>query len=120
MKTLRFLFYAMICAILISSHTSSNDKNAAEFAFYVSPEGSDSQAGTSVRKAFATLEKARDAIRAVKQEGELESPVTVYLRGGTYELTEPFVLSPEDSGTEACPVTYRAYNQEKVIISGGI
>jgi len=41
------------------------------------------------------------------------------VRGGTYFLSEPLVLGPEDSGTEECPVTYAAYRKEKPIISGG-
>jgi len=34
-------------------------------------------------------------------------------------LNEPFVLKPEDSGTEKCPIAYVAYRDEKPIISGG-
>jgi len=95
------------------------NKQASEIAFYISPEGNDLQDGTSVKTPFATLQKARDAIRKLKSEGDLKLPVTVYLHGGTYKLSEPFVMKTEDSGTSECPVTYRAYNEEKVIISGG-
>ena len=35
---------------------------ASEFAFYVSPGGSDSNDGTSSATAFATLERARNAM----------------------------------------------------------
>jgi parallel beta-helix repeat protein len=94
-------------------------ERVSDIVFYVSPEGSDSQAGTIIDKPFATLQKARDAIRELKKAGGLKSPVTVFLFGGTYELTEPFILTTEDSGTETCPITYRAYNDEKPIISGG-
>ena len=45
--------------------------------------------------------------------------VTVWLRGGRYELSEPFVLGPEDSGMRDRPVVYRAYAKEQPTISGG-
>ncbi|HUX59330.1 MAG TPA: right-handed parallel beta-helix repeat-containing protein [Bacteroidales bacterium] len=105
-----------LCIIILVLAMSSC---TSEKAFYVSPDGSDSQSGTSVSKPFATLQKARDAIRTLRMEGELKLPVTVYLRGGTYELLEPFILKTEDCGTEACKITYRAYKNEKPIISGG-
>ncbi len=108
MKSVTFFHCLLIIALVLPTWTSVMAEQAADIVFYVSPEGSDSQAGTSIDKPFATLQKARDAIRTLKQEGELKSPVTVYLLGGTYELTESFILTTEDSGTETCPITYRA------------
>ncbi len=119
MKTLKIIICFIIIVFVMPSWASLKAEKAAEIEFYVSPEGSDSQDGTSVDKPFATLCRARDAIRALKLGGELKSPVTIYILGGTYELSEPFVLTTEDSGTESCPITYRAYNGEKPIISGG-
>ena len=109
MKKLIFLFF--ICLLAFSSCVS-------KLEFYVAVNGSDENPGTYTEP-FKSLEKARDAIRELKIEGELKSPVTVYLRGGTYELSEPFVLKAEDSGTNEFPVTYQAYKNEKPIISGG-
>ncbi|MCB7129597.1 MAG: right-handed parallel beta-helix repeat-containing protein [Candidatus Brocadiales bacterium] len=93
--------------------------NAEEVALYVSPDGNDSWAGDSLEKPFATIQRARDAIRAMKKEAELTGPVVVYLRGGTYELSETLVFTPEDSGTEAYSITYTAYQDEKPVVSGG-
>ena len=89
-----------------------------EQAYYVAPNGSDTASGT-VAQPFRTLERARDAVRALKQGGSLAKPVTVYLRDGVYPMTEPLVLTPTDSGTATCPVVYRAYEDEKPVISGG-
>lgn len=87
--------------------------------FYVSTLGYDYWNGTSERP-FATLERARDAIRQIKEdEGALKKPVTVYLRKGTYYLASPFALTSEDSGTKDAPITYTAYKGENVVISGG-
>ena len=65
-----------------------------------------------------SLAEARDAIRAMRRAGKLDA-VTVQVRGGTYLLTEPFVLTPEDSGTAQAPVVYAAYPGERPVFSGG-
>jgi parallel beta-helix repeat protein len=68
---------------------------------------------------FATLARARDAVREQKQNGGLKEPIVVMARGGKYYLREPFVLGEQDSGTPEYPVTYTAYPGEKPILSGG-
>ena len=100
--------------ILLPSWTVLKAKKNEEIAFYISPAGDDSQDGTSIDKPFATLNRARDAIRALKLDGGLKSPVTVYLRGGTYEISEPFILTAEDSGTEACPIV-RSWRDARIM-----
>ena len=96
--------------------------------FYVSPEGSDNWSGelaapnrTATDGPFATPERARKAVRQLKRSagGRVHRPVTVFLRGGTYFLAEPFMLTPQDSGVPGSPVTYAAYRKEKPVISGG-
>ena len=120
-SVMRYLRYShmlilVFFALLVCSYTATS--TAQETALYVSTEGDDSWAG-SIDRPFATIQKARDAIRAIKEKDPLTSPVTVYLRGGLYELSETLVFTPEDSGTETCPITYKAYSEEKPIISGG-
>ncbi|MCH5375727.1 MAG: right-handed parallel beta-helix repeat-containing protein, partial [Planctomycetes bacterium] len=68
---------------------------------------------------LASVQKARDIIRETKARGGLTKPVTVVLRGGIYPQAEPIVFTAADSGTKECPVTYRAYPDEKPVISGG-
>ncbi len=104
-------------AVLLCSFTTM--ATAADITFYISPDGNDSWTGKSLDRPFASLQGARDAIRALKAEDGLDNPVTVYIRGGLYELTEPMVFTPEDSGTQSNPITYKAYQNEKPIISGG-
>ncbi len=74
---------------------------------YVSPEGP-----------IRSLAEARDAIRAKRQAGSREA-FTVLVRAGTYIMTEPFVLTPEDSGSPEAPVVYAAQPGERPIFSGG-
>ena len=91
-------------------------RSAFALDFYVAPDGNDANPGTKDHP-FATLVRARDAVREAK--GTAKTPINVVLRGGTYSLQEPLVLGPEDSGTADCPVTYMAYPGEKPVISGG-
>ena len=81
--------------------------------WYVSPTGSDESPGTEQRP-FATLLAARDAARRVDGRER-----TIYLRAGTYYLSEPLVLTPQDSGSPSAGVTYQAIAGEEVVISGG-
>ena len=96
--------------------------------FYVAPNGNDNWTGkqanpneTKIDGPFATLERARNAIRELKEQqgGTLNQPVTVLIKGGTYFLPKPLELTHEDSGTQNCPITYKAYQNERPIISGG-
>jgi len=68
---------------------------------FVSPRGSDDAPGTRAQP-FATLVRARDAVRALKARGELSAPVEVLLRRGTCRMSEPLLLGLQDSGTEVC------------------
>lgn len=93
---------------------------------FVSPNGNDAWSGRRAAAdpartdgPFATLERARDEIRGLRDEnGDLAEPVTVTLRRGTYALARTFVLTPADSGSEACPIAYRAAPGEAVLLVG--
>ena len=89
---------------------------AAEF--HVAPSGSDDNPGTQAAP-FATLEGARDAIRAAKGEGPLSEPVRVIVADGRYALTKPFVLEPEDGGTADSPISYEAAPGARPVFCGG-
>eukprot|EP00913_Durusdinium_trenchii_P013407 g12588.t1 len=100
--------------------------DAAEPAadFYVSPNGSDAWSGTlaepNSRKTdgpFATLARARDAVRASGKNRA--GDVLVLLRGGTYRLNKTVVFGLKDSGGDDATVTYAAYPGEKPVFSAG-
>ncbi|NQT52102.1 hypothetical protein HQ576_08625, partial [bacterium] len=99
---------------------------AANADFTIAPNGDDRWSGTLPEPnrartdgPFATLERARDAIRQLRAKRQPDRPLTVQLRGGVYRRTEPFVLRPEDSGTPASPVVYESYPGERAVLSGG-
>ncbi len=86
--------------------------------FYVARDGKDTQPGTADQP-FATLTRARDAIRQLKQAGPLPQPVTVHVRGGTYYLAQPVTFTREDSGTAKAPIAYAAERGSSVRLTGG-
>jgi hypothetical protein len=87
--------------------------------FYVAPTGSDTNPGT-LQKPFATVQKARDAVRSLRQSGTLPpGQIAVNLRGGTYYLPASLELTQEDSGSAVSPIVYRAYDKEPVWLNGG-
>lgn len=84
---------------------------------HISPNGDDSHPG-SKEKPVASLEAAQRLVRQAIKRG-LEQPLNVIIEGGTYDLKAPLALTPEDSGTKECPVTWRAAAGQKAILSGG-
>lgn len=113
---------SFLCLILLLSVGLSF---AAETTFYVSPTGNDHWSGTlsspdrtKTDGPFATVQRARDAIRGLKAKGPLTAPVLVFVRGGTYFFAEPLALSGDDSGSTECPITYAAMPGEKVSLRG--
>ena len=95
--------------------------------FHIAPSGNDDWSGklaqpnaTATDGPFATLSRARDAIRALKTQGPLpEGGITVELSGGIYELACPLELTADDSGAENTPIIYRAAQGETVRLVGG-
>lgn len=51
---------------------------------------------------------ARDAIRHYKKGHKITEPIIVVFQGGLYEMKEPLVLLPEDSGSHEYPIIYTA------------
>ena len=88
--------------------------------FFVSTMGKDTNPGT-LSKPFATLEKARNGIRAYKKiNGIPNGGIVVWIRQGTYSLTKSFTLTSKDSGKKDKPIVYSSYNNEIVHLVGGI
>lgn len=103
-------------ALLFSSLTSQLSQAQQLF---VAPNGSDTNAGT-LDKPFATLTKAREAIREIKKNKGLDkNGITVFIRGGNYQLTSSFELTKEDGGEEGKLITYKAYQNEVPRLIGG-
>ena len=110
--------------LLLLLATSGLRATAADW--YVSPGGSDLWSGrvsaANLGRSdgpFATLEKARGAIRAARTAGD-SGPQTVHVREGVYRFSDVFRLEAQDSGSASAPVTWRAFEGEKPVISGAL
>ncbi len=108
---------------------------------YISTNGNDRWSGARVTPnaeksdgPLASLAGACRALRDLKGRGGFSEPVTVFLRGGEYPLEETLRFSSRDSGTPShrrptkknpwgatpeCPVYFKAYRNEKPVVSGG-
>jgi len=87
---------------------------------HVAPDGNDAGDG-SAAKPFASLERARDAVRAVKARGPLPAGgVAVLVHAGEYAVKDTFKLTAQDSGTPAAPIVYRAADGRRPTFRGGI
>ena len=93
---------------------------------HVAPDGNDTWSGERVRAGagradgpLASLRGARDAIRRARATGVLDGPVQVVVADGTYTMTSPLRLTPEDSGTADRPVTFEAAAGAVPVFRGG-
>ncbi len=106
----------MLTVLMCFGSLNISATEADEIRFYVATDGSDSGSGT-LSSPFKTIERAQKAVRNIN--GNMNSNITVYIRGGYYFLDKHLQFTEEDSGTNGFTVTYKAYENEKPIISGG-
>ncbi len=95
-------------------------RRAPGMTLHVSPDGADTNDG-SAGAPFATLEAARDRLRALRTANALpDTGAEVVVHGGVYPVSQTFVLAAEDSGTADAPVVFRAAKGEAPVFSGGL
>lgn len=87
--------------------------------FFVSMAGNDNNPGT-INKPFLTPEKARNAIRELKNNGNPPDTIFVYFRKGDYIRSKTLEFILEDSGTSNFPVVWKAFQGERVRFIGGM
>lgn len=102
-------------SILFCLFVGSFFSTAYALDIYVSNEGADSNKGTA-NKPLATFAAAQKMARTYTGK-EL---VTIYFRDGVYYLPKTVVFTSKDSGSEKYPIIYRAQNEGKSVLSGGI
>lgn len=105
-------FYALVLAVIFSLNLSARD-------FFIATNGNDQNPGTKIQP-LASLNGARDLIRELRNLGKLNEEVRVIVSNGMYFITEPLLLTDEDSGTETFPVIYRAEEGTNPVFIGGI
>jgi len=99
-------------------NVSNARQTAAAIDYYVDPSGSATASGTQ-DDPFATVQQAQQAIRRLNRQGVLTRPVNVIFCKGLHFLTEPLVLTSQDSGSQAASVIYRAAKGHGATLSGG-
>ncbi len=115
---LRFLLTVTEVFFLLTLSFNIYAQNKSFKEFYVSSSGSDKNNG-SINHPFATIERARDAVREDKLKSH-ESEYAVYLREGIYHISKTIEFDKRDSFKDNAPLIFRAYKNEVVRISGGI
>lgn len=109
------VFAGLLAAILVDICSGS------PVEFWVSPSGSDTNPGTATQPLASVtmaLRKARELRRLTNSA--VADGVRIILRGGRYELVEPLLVRPEDSGTEAGPAVIEAARGERPVLSGSV
>ena len=91
--------------------------------FYVATNGSDAWSGKladpkQIDGPFATLTRARDAVRELKAQAG-DSDIVVQIRGGKYRLKETVVFGPADTGGSST-ITYEAFPDEKPVFHSDV
>ncbi|MEV4864665.1 hypothetical protein [Streptomyces ossamyceticus] len=102
---------AIICAAIAAP---SPAYAATPTVLYASPSGSGSTCSLS---APCSLEGAKSKVAGLTPG--MAADINVYLRGGTYRLSQAFTVGASDSGRNGFKVVYAAYRGEKPLLSGG-
>jgi hypothetical protein len=97
LSLLIFFLFGLLITISGRAEESGN-------IFYVAPNGRDSNSGT-LAQPWATINHASEVLKA----GD-----TVYLRGGTYRLSQQ--IRPKNSGTKKAWIVYSSYPGEQAIL----
>ena len=117
--------FCVLAVVLAAVSAEPKSAQVQPVRFFVDPLGDDTwtgrqpeQTGDGTDGPFRSVVRAQRAIRELRQQGRLTTPVTVAIRG-THRLAEPVVFEPQDSGTKECPITYTAYPDDRPVLSGG-
>jgi hypothetical protein len=85
---------------------------------YVATNGNDTTGDGSLANPFLTIGRAQQTVRVFLREG-LTQDVHVYIREGTYYLSDTLVFDKRDTVPTGHKVIYEAYSGESPVISGG-
>ncbi|WP_426322022.1 OmpL47-type beta-barrel domain-containing protein [Microbacterium sp. E-13] len=113
---------ALVAALVVGSGVAAapitaQSASAADTALYVAPNGDDSADG-SIGAPFRTIEHARDVVRTMNSG--MTGDITVFLRGGTYPVSDTVRFGAQDSGSNGHRVIYSAYANEVPVLDAGV
>jgi parallel beta-helix repeat protein len=112
----------LIIAVMVVGTSAA----AKPHQYFVSVAGNDAWSGRLEKPnaeatdgPFATLERARDSIRALKTSGGITGPIEVVITRGMYSRDVALELTNSDSGTKESPIVWRGESWEVSRIVGG-
>ena len=111
------MFKNVCFVVLMSLFMAGCISRGPDLTLYVSPSGSDKNPG-SIKLPFATIARARDAVREARKNSALSNGVEVVIADGCYSLSEQLKFDAQDSGFVGGPVVYRAEDGAQVSING--
>lgn len=113
--------YSMIASPVGLSAYNKPVKQTVDYAdFYVSVNtGDDQNSGTSAEAPLKSIEKAQSEVRKLISNGYGQN-ITVAVMSGEYDATNGLNFSTQDSFDGNNTVTYISYNQQEVVLNGGI
>jgi hypothetical protein len=107
---------AAVCILGLQGATFSGAAAATQATYYVSPSGSDANAGT-LAAPFRTIKKACDMVQTIHTN--MTGDIVVCLRCGTYAIDSTISIGTSCSGTNGYTVKFMNYTGETPVISGG-
>lgn len=97
---------------LIWGHMISGYKRTMEL--YISPNSLKKERTGSIDAPFKSICEAKEFIR--KYADDINENITVWLRGGIYNLKKTEVFTSHDGGKNGYVISYRAYRKERPVI----
>jgi len=125
--TLRIaLVAAALCVRAANSANEVQGTMTTSADFYVAPNGNDAWSGRlpapnpgKTDGPFATIGRARDAVRAIKKDAPPRD-FRILIRGGTYRLRETVTFSVADSAPRGHSITYAAFPGETPVFTATV
>jgi len=110
-----------ILSVLFIGLSSGGFCTGQPATIWVSPDGSDKNPGTR-EQPLSTLMMAQRKARELRRLNDIsvKEGIHIILKNGTYGLSEPLFIRPEDSGTASSPTLFIAETGTRPIISGGV
>jgi len=105
----------IISIFIISISIGLGSCSDGEYEIFLSPNGRENATGAKTDP----IANLNDALNLIKEKAG-KIPITVYLFGGDYTLSEPLKFGIDVGGNKNAPIHWKALPGEKPVISGGV
>ena len=119
----RYKFKPFITVLLASILLLFSGGCFANTDFFVDAENGDDKTGVGSKELpWRTIAHASDEVAVhigLLPKRKMVEDIIVYLRAGRFELAQPLALNKQHSGNNGFTITYRNFENEMPVISGG-